>query len=83
NLSDITENKSIETDALIRDREIEMQRLSNKVADVRRTKRATQTTKGERVPRLKESIRALKRTMRSEKKKFKKASKMLENPDRE
>ena len=82
NLSDLTENKSIEIDALIRDREIETQRLSNKVADVKRTKRATRATKSERVPRLKRTLVELRRALRSEKRNFRRASRLLEDPNR-
>ena len=83
NLSVLTENKSIEIDALIRDREIETQRLSNKVADVKRTKRATRATKSERVPRLKRTLVELRRALRSEKRNFRRASRLLEDPNRE
>ena len=83
NLSDATENKSIEIDALIRDREIETQRLSNKVADVKRTKRAARATKSERVPRLKNTLVALRRALRSDKRNYRQVSRLLEDPDRE
>ena len=83
NLSDATENKSIEIDALIRDREIETQRLSNKVADVKRTKRAARATKSERVPRLKNTLVALRRALRSEKRNYRQVSRLLEDPNRE
>jgi hypothetical protein len=77
------ENKSIEIDALIRDREIETQRLSNKVADVKRTKRAARATKSERVPRLKNTLVALRRALRSEKRNYRQVSRLLEDPNRE
>ncbi|CAL6358981.1 unnamed protein product [Bathycoccus prasinos] len=83
NLSDATENKSIEIDALIRDRKIETRRLSNKVADVKRTKRAARATKSERVPRLKNTLVALRRALRSEKRNYRQVSRLLEDPNRE
>ena len=83
NVSDITENKSTEIDALIRELEIETQRLSNKVADVKRMKRATRATKSERVPRLKNTLVELRRALRRERRNFRRASSLLEDPNRE
>ena len=83
NISDITENKSTEIDALIRELEIETQRLSNKVADVKRTKRAIRATKSERVPRLKNTLVELRRALRRERRNFRRASSLLEDPNRE
>ena len=83
NISDITENKSTEIDALIRELEIETQRLSNKVADVKRTKRAIRATKSERVPRLKNTLVELRRALRRERRNLRRASSLLEDPNRE
>ena len=54
NVSDITENKSTEIDALTRELEIETQRLSNKVADVQRMKRATKSDEERKGAQIKE-----------------------------
>jgi len=50
---------------------------------VKRTKRAIRATKSERVPRLKNTLVELRRALRRERRNFRRASSLLEDPNRE